>query len=394
MKNNILPWFIGLVAITQILWILIIPVWQNPDEITHFFYVQFIAEKHRLPLSFSDHQQTQEVIESTALLGTNETLRIPFGRPLFAEGAIGVNEEKIKNLKDQKRTFLPTKSFLQGDYPPFYYFVSALVYSLFREGDIVTRVLAVRFIGLILKILLVVFVIKIANLIKTDNLFAIALASLVGFHPELSMVFASINPDVIIFFLSVVLLYLSLKVVAQGLSYPLSIIIAFICALGIFTKQTFIPSIIIYLGLLVYDAWRYRSFKKNLIQVAIFTFSILILNLWWYLKWPAFSPIALRIGEVLPGQIMRQSIWDYAKEFYSRYTGWTLGSFWARFGWLDVYLPVFYYKIIRILSALSLIGLALRFFDWLKQRTLNYSAIIVFTFLFVFSLGIIISDYH
>src|SRR3989338_9991993 len=124
-------------------WIILIPIWQYPDEQAHFAQVQDFAELGQVPIS--GNNTSHEIDLSENILGTqrdgfgiNKFTYHPEYRLDYSTGPYGPYEKEITSLPKSARSQLVKNEATLN--PPLYYNLSALVYKITSWGDLFTRV--------------------------------------------------------------------------------------------------------------------------------------------------------------------------------------------------------------------------------------------------------------
>ena len=170
-------------------WMILIPVWQYPDEQAHFAQIQDLAELGQVPAA--ENNTSYEIVLSEEILGTqrdgfgnNKYTYHPEYKIDYADGISGLQEEQITSLQRSTRTQLVKKEATVN--PPLYYFLGSLMYKIFYGGNLFTRVYAVRMVSLLIFLGSVFCSFKIGQLIfEMDKTLQIVLPALVAFKPML-----------------------------------------------------------------------------------------------------------------------------------------------------------------------------------------------------------------
>ena len=94
-------------------WIILIPLWQYPDEQAHFAQVQYIAEISGKPQNNQSFDTSYEVAISEKILGTerddlgnNKYTYHPEYKPDYSTGLYGPYEKEITSLPKSARSQL------------------------------------------------------------------------------------------------------------------------------------------------------------------------------------------------------------------------------------------------------------------------------------------------
>ena len=202
-------------------WIILIPVWQYPDEQAHFGQIQDVAELGKRP---ADKLNTSlEIALSEEILGTqrdglgnNKFTYHPEYKLDYSDNYFGPQENIILNLPKSARTQLVKNEATLN--PPLYYFSGSLFYRLFENNSLLSRVYAVRLMSLIFFLITVVVSFKTGQLIfpKSKTL-SLTLAGLVAFMPMFVFASTGVLPDPLTNLFFSLVIFLSLKILTRGL---------------------------------------------------------------------------------------------------------------------------------------------------------------------------------
>lgn len=166
------------------LYALRIPTWQNPDEPAHYNYLHQLATGGGFPvLSMGDYDQ--------AYLERITAANFPPELP-------------VEPLR------------YEGHQPPLFYLLAAPLDALLSARSVEQRVVAVRLLSLLMGVGSVVFTFAAARVVWPDRLApAVLAASLPALLPQHLAVAASVNNDALSWSLSAVVVWLTLRVVAE-----------------------------------------------------------------------------------------------------------------------------------------------------------------------------------
>src|SRR3989344_9338502 len=124
--------------INAISWIILIPLWQYPDEQSHFAQIQYIAEIGGIPEGSKSQDTSYEIAISEKILGTerdslgnNKFTYHPEYKLDYSEGIFGPGEDQITDLPKSSRIQLVKQEATLN--PPLYYFLGSLAYKLFGD---------------------------------------------------------------------------------------------------------------------------------------------------------------------------------------------------------------------------------------------------------------------
>ena len=183
------------IFVSLLIWWVTLPIFQSFDEPAHFAQIQHIA------LYNSKDVNNTYSIEEYNLLQYLHFL--PNSRYTFSNS---VNAKGEQSFKENESSINKQKTFLYNgtveNYPPLYYYITAIIYRIFYKTSIFFEVEAIRFVSILLLLGTVYFAYKCAQLIfKKDKFAQYTVLLLIGFLPMLSQFAVSINPDNLIILL-------------------------------------------------------------------------------------------------------------------------------------------------------------------------------------------------
>lgn len=355
------------------LWAILVPIWHFPDEQAHFAQVQNYAEIGSSPKESND--LSLEIYESEKILGT---LRDTLGRNKYtyspsytipyAVGTIGFEEEFINTLPVGARTQLVKEE--SPRYPPLFYIISAFGYKLTYNNALFTRVIATRAISVLLFASIVLATSKFSQILFSKNeLLQTATTLLVAFHPMLTFVSAGINNDTLLNLISVILFYLLLIVVDQGLTPKTVFFIGATFAFGTLTKQLIFLLVPTILLVFIIGLVNKRPKKQTFIKMAFLFIASLSLMIvlkqnqgFWLPFWPNITPNS-------PGAHF--STVSLLKERVSQLYRETLPWYWGVFKWLGIVLPLPVIRSIKLVMLISFSGLLKYIFEILRVKKIT-----------------------
>src|SRR3989344_4356415 len=203
-------------------WIILIPIWQYPDEQAHFAQVQDLAELNHVPstqANTSTEINISEILLDTSrdVSGNNKFTYHPEYKINYSNNLYGPYESTLINLPKSARTTLVKYESTQN--PPLYSLWASIFYRIFSEGTLFTRVYVARIASLILFLLIIYLSFKVGKLIFDRNkIMPVVLASLIGFKPMLVFASTGVLPDALSNLIFTIILYLSLKILFQGIN--------------------------------------------------------------------------------------------------------------------------------------------------------------------------------
>jgi len=314
-------------ALNGVLFALIVPAWQVPDEPFYFQYTRILVEERRFP------------------------------------------------HPDETRA---------AAHPPLYPIVSAIPYLLGRPFGERAQLLLIRLMGVIFFLLVGWLGFKTAEAIFPENRLIQALVPLlIIFNPQYVFIGASGNSDTLLVLLSSLFLYQIVRLInppfvkrggVGGFSWQRAFLLGVNLALGLLTKERFLILVLpLFFALLVAQPYRNRWKTPNLPKFRIGGTYLAI-----------FLP-ALFFGLFVGGLKASSTLFfhqSYGKPFAQR----MFEEFWGYFGWLQIPLSQSIYLALKVFTIASLFGIFLGMRRlWHSQRSVKVSLLLLFlTILFTF----------
>ena len=348
--------------IKGILWATFTPIFQAPDEPTHYLYIQYLAEFGRLPEREVFFYPDESAIVKN-LLEFDKTRHTGM-KPEYISGLTGVNEGKIESLAISQRTAGINQEHAYGiaqNYPPLYYVVGAVFYKIFYNSDFINRFFAIRICFLFLPILTVFLAYKIAFEFFHKEKAALTVATLVSFLPQYSFVSSVINNDNLLICASALFIYCSFRIINKGINNKRSVALGAAAGLALLTKPQAL--ILVLTGLLVIFILKRKTAVPTLFKSALIIFFMsLSIAGWWYLsgllEYGSFMGPKTDILHPEGGHISFLFLAGYA----ILYVFMLITDFLGEFGWADVFLPDKYYSSFALLLVASFSGIIYLFF--------------------------------
>lgn len=360
-------WFWIVIFLNSLFWLILVPIWQTPDEQIHFGQATFVSEKWRNPQG-PEIDYSAEIDQSTVFLGTqrdkfgnNKFTHHPEYKIEYSDSIKGVHEAEISALKNTpaRNTFVKKES---SRYPPFYYFLTAVVLKLFSFTDLFTRVFAVRFFNLgIFMVSLYVFWLWAKKIFKNQTLLSQTLVLLIGFQPMLIFSSIGVTSDTLGNLIFAGYIYFMTLLVIDGLPNKRNIFwFIFLTLLAPLIKPQFIISIPLSLmfltGFLIFK-YRQKSIKP-ILGVIILGSLIFIL----FMKINLGPATALTN---LKGNFSLSSLVKYTWEYTLAHTyREVLPWYWGVYKWLGVTYPRVVHRVINRLLILAIFGFGI----WLVKN--------------------------
>ncbi len=303
------------------------PAWQAPDEPAHYNYIQFIVEKHALPiLQKGEYDQTY-------------------------------NEEFTRT--PQNTASMSIDPLRYEDYaPPLYYVLASPIYAL-TDGWMT----AIRLFSVVLGGALVIVAFLIGVEAYPDQpLFALGGAAFVAFVPQHLAMMSAINNDPLAELLIALAVLQSMRLFrSPQISNRRLILLGVTLGLGLLTKATFyytaVP--IAFIALVLYA----RRYALRLTHYAlVFIPAVLFAAIWWLRNIIVYGGLDVmglaRHNTVVVGQpTTAQWLSAYgAGGLLQRFVTTTYRSFWGQFGWMSTPMPDREYLLLGMISIIALLG--------------------------------------
>lgn len=394
-----------------IVYLLVIPPWQSPDETSHFAYVRFVTQNHCLP-AFGRIPVDGEIVDSMSRSGFWQLRYQALGPPAVADS---------------------TELRVASKHPPLYYLLGTLLLMPLEDEAILGQLYVLRLASVLMAALTVLVAVRtVKMMVPDDPVLPLAVGSFIAFLPMHSFMSASVNNDNLAELTASLLIYLLVRMFRDGMSSVKVLGLIMLLGAGYFTKRTIaytIPLVVIsvpvYLRTRRYgvtDCWltikrrarglaqqakmigialaeRVRSHKRACILVLIgFICGALCFPLAAQ-RWapslrttgrfqagpaqePSLPPSAdpdhpsdspclemtarqiLKFARISPAYLEKSLSPDAASPSsigsYLLFGLLTFASFWGNFGWMNIPLDPIWYAMLATITLVALSGLCLR----------------------------------
>ncbi|OGD56088.1 hypothetical protein A3E73_02465 [Candidatus Beckwithbacteria bacterium RIFCSPHIGHO2_12_FULL_47_17] len=315
MKNKWLGVILALVAVKSLLWMMLIPPFQSPDENIHFGMIQYFGENNNPPYKRNPAVNSDELIAVTKILNFPWQSVHPVWRGLSNDW-----RQQILDLPPGLKNEFHYQQGTDGGQklPQGYYWLNFPVYKIFSGADFLVRFYALRLVSVLLG-LGTVYLAYLAG--------GLTVAALVGFQPMASVIFSSITYDSLAIFITSLFVYLGLNKKAWW---------ALLVAVVGFTVKGQLIALILVWPLLLSGKERW------LILPAIGVTGFAARSYWQWIGGINWSSLAL-------GGYLKTNLLKFWAEIFPWY--------WGVFGWLEKTMPLWVYRGLKIITAAALIGL-------------------------------------
>ncbi len=331
-----------------------VPPFESPDEVWHYLYVKYVADRKGLPVydGVNPLPMYQEASQpplyylvaglATAWIDTSDADDLIRFNPHAARG--------LASAEGNKNVVLHT------DAEAFPYRGTTLAVHVARLISVAVGAATVACTYLV------------ARLVFPEHPGLVLAATAVhAFNPEFLFISASVNNDVLVNFLGSLALWLLLSVIRTGPSTAQLIGLGAVLGLAAVSKLSglvLIPLAALALG---WAAWRRRSGRLAVRWGLLVAIPVLITGGWWYARnWLLYrDPLGLRLMFGVEQFRPRTERPDWP-EILQLFEG-VRKSFWAVFGWFNVVVDPWIYTVLDVLVALGVVGLAI-FAAWRLAR--------------------------
>jgi hypothetical protein len=370
--------------VNAVVWGVVVPPFQVPDEISHFGYAQYLAETGKAPPQGPVGQYSPQ--EQTALENSFffEVIGHADERGIFTSAENSALHAALvgKSPLGQGGTSSATNQ------PPLYYALAAIPYWLSPSHEILARLAFMRLLSALMAAFTVLAGFLFLRELLPGSPWAWSVGALVvAFQPMVEFIAAGVQGDNLLFLTSAVTFLMLLRTYRRGLSTRRALAIGAVVAAGVLAKLTFIallPGIALAMLLLTWRALpqgRGRALRSLAVAVAVAAIPVLIyavLNVTaWHRGSPTAGGVAGATNSALPGggAVTLHETLDYVWQLYlprlwfmnhSYFTSYPLIGIWlnesiGHFGWLDYSFPPWVYTdghyIFLALVVLAMAGL-------------------------------------
>jgi 4-amino-4-deoxy-L-arabinose transferase-like glycosyltransferase len=257
-----------------VLWALLVPPGQAPDEPAHIGYAQVLAEDFRLPDEATGRTFSREQETAQAFANVDQTAQVLATRPEWSELAYEDWRRAQAKLPDNARGEGGHADTFRGANParanpPLYYLWESVAYHAASSGDFFDRLYAMRIWSVVLLLVATTATwLLIGELAGPRRSLQLAGAALVGMQPMAVFVSSSVNPDAALIACFALAFWLGARVLRRGLTLRDGVALCGVTALAVLTKGTgyaLVPGVALVVGL---SAWRARAGRRPTALVA------------------------------------------------------------------------------------------------------------------------------
>ncbi|HUW12002.1 MAG TPA: DUF2142 domain-containing protein, partial [Anaerolineae bacterium] len=394
-----------------LIYVLVIPPWQTPDEPSHFGYVRFVMQTH----GFAPPRGAPVDPQITASM-----VRFDFWRLRYQ-----ASEPSSSDLQSESR--------IASGHPPLYYLLAALVLTPLRDQELILQLYALQLCSVLMAASTVLVAFRTVKLLFPDDpVLPLTVTAFVASLPMHAFMSASVNNDNLAELVASLVVCLLVLTLRDGMSPLKGVAVFVLLGAGYVTKRTTFFTVPLVLAFTPIYCWtRAYSIRdasltvhrqltslasaaarvgKTVLRSHSLRYSLLlvvVLGLIGAVLWPfvtarrdgprdhttawvkpesahqQYLPLSTKLYNPSPpsrveatvGQILRflrVSPSDFNSDLSAEGTGLprlpsyllfsllTFASFWANFGWMNVPLDPAWYAVLAVISLCAFLGLLLR----------------------------------
>lgn len=349
MKDKWLILLLAAVFTKGIIWLFLTPIFQVPDEPSHFSIVSFIAEHGRRA------HPRREVVTPTAVLKTAEAVNFDWqiNHPVW-QGYDSNWRQQLTALTAADRLAVEPNSYQQSLKRPAGYYWLALPAYWLGGGSFLGQFFAVRGFNLLVHLVTVWLVYLIGRKVFVSGRLGLAAAALVGFQPMVSFISGGVHYDPLAVLLATLFGWLIVN--KQSLRALVTAIA------GLLVKPDLIILPLIWLGrrlwlglaaLLLLLAALAGPADRAIVVTPKYDRILYLTNFNEYAAAARFFGERLTSGQIISD--FSHYLTVTGKIHLAQIFPW----YWGTFGWLEAPLPGVVFSAIKLVILLSLLG-------WLK----------------------------
>ncbi|MEK7549626.1 MAG: phospholipid carrier-dependent glycosyltransferase [Patescibacteria group bacterium] len=353
-----------------VLFAILFPAYQGPDEQIHYGTIQYQAEPKEKdwPLQeptqiqlFGDvrtYKLSEETIQSAYLLQFDDLRWQKENTEYFSQTSTGIHEQAI--AQNEWKRYIDTTSHNASGTKSFYYEVGGWIEKTLSSTSFFTRFLSQRLLSVFLGALVVLFTYLVAKKAGLSLFESILIATLVAFQPMFVFLSSVVNIDVALILSFTIFTYATIWLLKDGPKIPPLCILFFATVLGLYSKGPGIVLAVTAVLLIVFfvvQYWRKKDekfFWKLFIGVTAFIILASLITPKSYIA--SITHLTTNSKFSSPAE----SLVAYGKETLDKSAFMrTHTSYWGYFGWLDTKISNTVLTFIWDIQAIALLGLIL-----------------------------------
>jgi len=374
------------------------PIFQGPDEQTHYATVQYFAESKNKnwPIKKTTNNPPDgdniftynysEEIKKTAAATNFDNIKFQKNNtPFFSNNFDGPEENEIKN--NQWKRYIDVYPPNTSGGSPSYYSLASVIEKIFSGQSVLFRFFSVRIFSVFLGSFVIFLLYLISKKIGFSEKNSLLITSIVAFQPMFSFMSSIVNPDILLFFCFTLFIFGAVSLLKDGITWKNTAILLFSIILGMLTKGPAIVLAVVAFFLFAYAIYRRLKISISLFFLYFLIFSLIALILVFNLAPTQYLSGITRSDSPSKFSSIAVSLGHYFNKTigispFSR----TAGSYWGNFGWLDTKISGQIIDLIFIIEIVAVIGLL--FYLFKKRKEADFLPEKKYLFLFI---GLIIA---
>jgi 4-amino-4-deoxy-L-arabinose transferase-like glycosyltransferase len=402
----------GLLAV---IWAVVTPAFQAPDEHRHFAYVESLAARHALPGDVTRKGQSTQLVAGMEAVNSNQVAAQLPVKPEWSE-YYEQQWRRIDATAPNDDGGGPTPA---STYPPTAYIWQAIGYVAGSSGSVYDELLGARLMSALwLPVTVLAVWLLAGELLERRRLLQTTAASVPALLPMVAFISASVSPDAMLYAVWSLALWLGVRCVKRGV--PVGEGAAFFALVGIActikaTSFALLPgaALVAVVGIVARRPWRVPRVLK--LAAAVIVPLALTIGVWLVVAKALERPAAAQLTEttassVSAGTNIREFlsyVWQYylprapgQNEFSKQYLGegyptlqvWITQA-WGAFGWLEVKFDRWVYKVLLFVTAGVFAGGIVALVRARRAVDLRVAAFLALVFVALLG-GLHWTDYH
>ncbi len=360
-KNKLILAVVGIV----LGWVMLVPVFEFPDEQAHFGTVTYLIDQGHLP-GYHLPDMTREMFETQVLLGilrdgngNNSYTYHPDHTVSYSNSFVGLSEPDILalNKSDYRKEYTTIDE--AARYPALYYAYDSLFVRAVNRADILVRLFLARFGSLLLVAGMALVIWQIGTVLFGKQIILIRTLLLITMiEPMMSFVSAGVNPDNLHNLFFILAMYLCLRVVKWGITLQEIVYLALTLGGDLYTKPQGFITVTIVIAALTLRIVREKHYKL-LGWIGLLCAAVVILGWSQFMRYRSFLWISNDHGA---------SIADYFRFSANKLVAQNVVWYWGVFKWLGIVLPPIYWRVANRAVLVSIFGLLIYWWKIWKKK--------------------------
>ncbi len=360
-------WIFIYFSVISMIFMVVIPPFEAPDEQFHLQYINFVSKYNTLPNQYEDLTNPERHV------GEGHQHPLYYIVTGFFNYFLNTDSHVRFNLIVNKKH--DWKKVIEGKLPVFNHINDGVF--LDREDKILFY--CIRFFSILFSLLNLLFIIKIARLFFKESEYVFLTCFFVASLPQFIFISSVINNDNLANLLSTICIFLILKDSKNSNTKASYVYLGLLIGLGILTKKTLLYLVPVFL---IIESIKFitnsNDRKQTIINSLITIIFILLVSSWYFIRnkliYGDFLATQMEF-ETLKGLINEKSL--FSIYFITPFVPSFVRSFIGALGWMNLILPLYVYVFYILIFLLSLLGFIKNGIESLKSnKKLIYSILL------------------